>query len=70
MPELYVRIGLGEQVSVERPINPLPVDVYWIRSMDTQPRLLRSNDIPTFVKGLGETVPNLDLKPDATVFYE
>jgi carbamoyl-phosphate synthase large subunit len=70
MPELYVRIGLGEEVSVERPINPLPVDVYWIRSMDTQPRLLRSSDIPTFVKGLGETLPSLDLRPDATVFYE
>lgn len=70
MPDLYVRVGMGETVTVERQLNPLPSEVYWVRSMDALPRLLRAGDVPLFAKALGESQPPLDVRPDATVTYE
>lgn len=70
MPDLYVRIGMGESVTVEQKLNPLPNDVYWVRSMDAPPRLLREADVTTFAKVLGESRPPFDVRPDATVTYE
>jgi carbamoyl-phosphate synthase large subunit len=70
MPDLYVRLAMGEAVTVEHKLNPLPSEVYWVRSMDAQPRLLRESDVPTFAKVLGESRPAFDVRPDATVTYE
>jgi hypothetical protein len=70
MPDLYVRLGMGEKVAVESKLNPLPTDVYWVRSMDAAPRLLRESDVPTIAKVLGESRPPFDVRPDATVTYE
>lgn len=70
MPDLYVRLGMGETVELEGALNPLPDDVYWVRSMDALPRVLRAEDVPRFATVLGDTRPPFEVTPDATVFYE
>jgi carbamoyl-phosphate synthase large subunit len=70
MPDLFVRLGMGEEVEVEKKLNPLPTEVFWVRSMDAPPRLLRAADVPTFVKSLGDSRPPFEVRPDATVTYE
>lgn len=69
-PELYVRAGLGEAPRLERRYNPLPSDVYWLRSMDAEPRLFREGDLATMVKTVGTRPIKFEAKPDATVFYD
>ena len=70
MPDTYVRIGMGEALPAQQQLNPLPSDVYWVRSMDALPRLLRATDVPKFARVLGGSKTAFEVKPDATVFYE
>jgi hypothetical protein len=46
MPELYIRLGLGEAVApVEPRINPLPEGMVWIRGVDFEPVLVATGEI-------------------------
>jgi len=46
MPEIFKDIALYETLPLfEKKINPLPIDLMWLRGMDTPPRLTTTDDI-------------------------
>lgn len=46
MPEIFKDIALYETLPLlEKKINPLPIDLMWLRGMDTPPRLTTTEDI-------------------------
>lgn len=50
MPAIYVALGLGEDTPrIEKPINPLPAGLMWIRGMDTDPVLTSASEMASKV---------------------
>lgn len=50
MPRIFLDIGLyGKFPSLAKKINPLPDGLLWIRGMDTEPRLLKSEEFEAFL---------------------
>lgn len=45
MPYILIKTALGETVAIRKRINPLPVNLYWIRGMDFKPRLVRKEEM-------------------------
>jgi carbamoyl-phosphate synthase large subunit len=53
MPELYVRLGFGEDVApIEPRLNPLPPGMVWIRGVDFEPVLVAAEEIEAHAGGL------------------
>lgn len=44
MPYILLKTAFSEKVIIKRKINPLPVNMFWIRGMDIVPRLVSSKD--------------------------
>jgi carbamoyl-phosphate synthase large subunit len=50
MPRMFVDIGLyGKFPSLDKKINPLPDGLLWIRGMDQPPKLVRAEELNTFL---------------------
>ncbi len=46
MPEIFKDIILYNKfANLDKKINPLPNDLFWLRGMDTKPRLMTNDDI-------------------------
>lgn len=60
MPEIYVRVGLGEDMLLPAVrVNPLPTDLYWIRSIDREPVLVKHKMLVATEKALAERLARI-----------
>lgn len=66
MPYIYVKLAYKEKIPRIKKYNPLPSELYWIRSVDSLPKLLKKEDFFRMCKN--KVNFNLD-KPDSSVVY-
>jgi hypothetical protein len=58
MPALYLRAAFDEPVAIDgRRINPLPENLAWVRGMDTEPVLIRLEQLREWVDALDRRSP-------------
>ncbi len=67
MPDIYIKLATGETVPDIKKYNPLKADYYWLRSADSQPKLLHKTDFEKLCKS--GTDINALMSPDTTVKY-
>lgn len=53
MPYIYVKLAYDEKVpEIKKKINPLPVDLCWVRGMDVEPVLVEQREVDSFEEKL------------------
>jgi len=46
LPEIFKSVALKQPLpAIDKPVNPLPAGLMWMRGMDTEPRLLTSQQM-------------------------
>jgi carbamoyl-phosphate synthase large subunit len=68
MPHLYLKLAYKEKIpEIKKKYNPVPDDMFWLRSIDSDPKLLSKQDFLKLCKNKVD-ISKLD-KPDSSVWY-
>jgi carbamoyl-phosphate synthase large subunit len=60
MPEILIKLAFGEEVFVAKKLNPLQLNLLWIRGVDFLPILTELNKIENYEKEFEERIKKLD----------
>jgi carbamoyl-phosphate synthase large subunit len=60
MPEILIKLAFGEEVFVAKKLNPLQLNLFWIRGVDFLPILTELNKIENYEKEFEERIKKLD----------